>query len=130
MINCFQDFFMCCPLFCSLSATFGFHIEYVFSKVNGEPYIERNHFIVRLYKSPCVKAFNYHGIRGLCVSLLAEGGVAMKDIQHILMHSNMTTTDRYIRRLGGTNDVLASIFDSFDQTKTTSKIVPFKAIKK
>lgn len=53
----------------------------------------------------------------------------MKEIQHVLMHSSMTTTDRYIyiRRLGQTSDVLAAAFDNFEETKMAAKVIPFAA---
>jgi len=97
------------------------------SKRTGQPYAHRNKFIHNLCQRAGVKPFNYHGIRGLCASLLAEGGVPMKEIQHVLMHSSMTTTDRYIRRLGGTNDVLGAAFDKFEETRTAGKVIPFPA---
>lgn len=97
------------------------------SKKTGEPYKERKHFIERLCRKAQVRGFNYHGIRGLTASLLAQGGVPMKEIQHILLHSRMTTTDRYIRRIGGTSDVLAAAFDRFDEMKDAGKTPPFPA---
>lgn len=100
------------------------------SKKTGEPYKERKHFIERLCQRAKVRGFNYHGIRGLTASLLAQGGVPMKEIQHILLHSRMTTTDRYIRRIGGTSDVLAAAFDRFDETRKAGKVIPFPADKK
>ena len=51
----------------------------------------------------------------------------MKDIQQVLLHSSMVTTDRYIRRIGGTSDILAAAFDRFDAQKTNGKVVPFPA---
>lgn len=96
------------------------------SKTTGEAYGQRSRFIRRLCDRAGVKHFNYHGIRGLCASLLAEGGVPMKEIQHILLHSSMTTTDRYIRRLGGANDMLAAAFDRFEQKKAAGKVLPFQ----
>lgn len=97
------------------------------SRSTGEAYKDRRHFVTRLCDRARVKPFNFHGIRGLCASLLAHGGVPMKEIQHVLMHSSMTTTDRYIRRLGQTSDVLAAAFDSFEDTKMAAKVVPFTA---
>lgn len=99
------------------------------SRATGEAYKDRKHFITRLCDRAGVKRFNFHGIRGLCASLLAQGGVPMKEIQFVLMHSSMTTTDRYIRRLGHTSDVLAAAFDSFEETKMAAKVVPFTASK-
>ena len=98
------------------------------SKRTGEAYHDRKHFVLRLCERAGVTPFNYHGVRGLCATLLAAGGVPMKDIQQVLLHSSMVTTDRYIRRLGGTSDILAAAFDRFDKaTKTAGKVIPFSA---
>ena len=105
----------------------GGHGHVFTSKKTGEPYKERKHFIERLCRKANVRGFNFHGIRGLTASLLAQGGVPMKEIQHILLHSRMTTTDRYIRRIGGTSDVLAAAFDRFDATRKARRVIPFPA---
>lgn len=87
---------------------------YVFrNKNNGEKYESRNQFIRYLCKRAKVKPFNYHGIRGLCATLLAANNVPMKQIQSVLMHSNMTTTDRYVRSIGGVSDELVMAFERF-----------------
>lgn len=99
------------------------------NKRTGEAYVHQSRFVRNLCIRASVKVFNYHGIRGLCASLLAEGGVPVKEIQHILLHSSMTTTDRYIRRLGGTSDILAAAFDRFDNEKNEGKVIPFPSKK-
>lgn len=99
------------------------------SRNTGEAYVDRKHFVRRLCEKAGVKPFNFHGIRGLCASLLAAGGVPMKDIQTVLLHSSMVTTDRYIRRIGGTSDILAAAFDRFDEQQRAGRIVPFTALK-
>jgi len=38
------------------------------------------------------------------------------------------TTDRYIRRIGGTSDILAAAFDRFDEQKKAGKVVAFSAL--
>ena len=98
------------------------------SKTTGDAYRDRKHFVSRLCEKAGVKPFNFHGIRGLCASLLAAGGVPMKEIQHVLLHSSMVTTDRYIRRIGGVSDILAAAFDRFDEQKGAAKVVPFTAL--
>lgn len=98
------------------------------SRNTGKPYKCRKHFIETLCRRAGVTPFNFHGIRGLCASLLARGGVPVKEIQTVLMHSSITTTDRYIRRIGGTADMLAAAFDAFDAGKEKAgKLVPFPA---
>ena len=95
----------------------------------GEALKDKKHTFTRLCDKAGVRRFNFHGIRGLCATLLAAGGVPMKEIQHVLLHSSMTTTDRYIRRIGGANDMLAAAFDRFDETERAGKVVPFPALK-
>lgn len=84
------------------------------SRSTGEAYVDRKHFVTKLCKRAGVKRFNFHGIRGLCATLLARENVPMKQIQGVLMHANMTTTDRYVRRIGGATDILLTAFDSFE----------------
>ncbi len=87
----------------------------VFKTPKKKPYVDcRKHFIEKLCKKIEITPFNYHGVRGLCASILAKYGVPLVEIQHILMHESTTTTDRYIRRLGGTTDVLAESFNKID----------------
>ncbi len=62
-------------------------------------------------------------------SILAKG-VSMKEIQHILLHASMVTTDRYVRRLGQSSGILAAAFDAFDASGTSGKIIPFRAVGK
>ena len=101
---------------------------HVFTGPKGDAYRCRKHLITRLCRKAGVEPFNFHGIRGLCASLLARGGVPVKEIQAVLMHSNITTTDRYIRRIGGTADILAAAFDAFDAAKEKAgKVTPFPA---
>lgn len=97
------------------------------SRTTGEPYKCRKHFIETLCRKTGVQPCNFHGIRGLCASLLARGGVPVKEIQTVL-HSSITTTDRYIRRIGGTADILTAAFDAFDDGKEKAgKVMPFPA---
>lgn len=107
--------------------TSGGHGHVFTSPRTGEAYKCRKHFVTRLCQRAGVRRFNFHGIRGLTATLLADGGVPMKEIQHILLHASMTTTDRYIRRIGGTNDMLAAAFDRFEKNKKAGKVVPFSA---
>ncbi|MDR3319937.1 MAG: tyrosine-type recombinase/integrase [Desulfovibrio sp.] len=98
--------------------------EYVFtSKTTGEPYSDRKHFVEHLCKRARVKPFNYHGIRGLSATLLAQK-IPVHEIRSILRHSSLTTTERYIRSLGVTTDRLNEVFED---KKAASKIIPFKA---
>ncbi len=64
-----------------------------------QPYLYRLHWMQSLCKRAGVKYFGVHGVRHLTASILAKGGVAMIDIQTILRHKNLSTTERYIRRI-------------------------------
>ncbi|MBW2149882.1 MAG: site-specific integrase, partial [Deltaproteobacteria bacterium] len=65
----------------------------------GENYEFRRHWMKRLCKRAGVMAFGIHAIRHLTASLLAQEGVPMVQIQAILRHKNLSTTDRYLHRL-------------------------------
>lgn len=65
----------------------------------GEPYIHRLHWMRHLCRRAKVKHFSLHAIRHLAASILAREGIPMIDIQTILRHKNLSTTERYIRRI-------------------------------
>lgn len=65
----------------------------------GSPFTERLHYMGRLCKRAGVKPFGFHAIRHLTASILAKHDVPLMDIQAILRHSNLTTTQKYIRRI-------------------------------
>ena len=46
-----------------------------------------------------VKHFGMHALRHMTASILAQNGALMIDIQTILRHGNLRTTEIYIRRL-------------------------------
>jgi integrase len=80
-----------------LAVTFG---EWAFpNPQNGLPYFERGKWLPRLCRIAVVSEFGLHGIRHLSASILAASGASLLDIQTILRHSNLTTTQRYIHRL-------------------------------
>lgn len=105
----------------------GGHGHVFTSQHTGEAYKCRKHFITRLCHRAGVRRFNFHGIRGLTATLLAGEGMPIKEIQHVLLHASMSTTDRYIRRIGGADDMLAAAFDRFEEKKKAGKVVPFSA---
>jgi len=83
--------------------------ELVFSR-NGEQYQTRQHLMKRLCQRAGVKFFGFHALRHLTASLMAANGVPMPEIQYILRHQAMTTTNGYIRRLGFANNPLEGLF--------------------
>jgi integrase len=81
--------------------------EWVFpSPKSGLPYYQRNRWMHRLCELAKVKRFGLHGIRHLTASILAKADVSMIDIQSILRHKNLSTTERYIRRLASLRPAL------------------------
>ena len=63
------------------------------------PYLYRQHVMKKLCKRVGIKKFTFKGIRHLTASILAQKNVPMIDIQTILRHKNLATTERYIRRV-------------------------------
>lgn len=73
-------------------------MEWIFPDPNTEmPYQYRIHLMERLCKRAGVQKFGFHAIRHLTASILANSNVPMVDIQAILRHKNLATTERYIR---------------------------------
>ncbi len=75
----------------------------------GKAYFERAKWLKRLCRKAGVCPFGLHAIRHLTASILAEEGVPLVQIQQILRHKRLTTTERYIRSLGGCRDAVAVI---------------------
>lgn len=67
----------------------------------GEPYLVRTTWMRRLCDRARVRRFGLHAIRHLTASLLAASGVPTVQIQRVLRHQRISTTDTYIRSLGG-----------------------------
>ncbi len=65
----------------------------------GLPYIARQHWLGRLCGKAGVQPFDLHGIRHLSASILVKANVPLIDVQTILRHTNLTTTQRYVHRL-------------------------------
>jgi integrase len=65
----------------------------------GEPYIHRLHWMRHLCRRAKVKRFSLHAIRHLAASILAREGIPMIDIQTILRHKILSTTERAFRRV-------------------------------
>lgn len=76
----------------------------------GEPYLTRATWMRRLCKRAGVRRFGLHAIRHLTASLLAASNVPTVQIQRVLRHQRISTTDIYIRSLGcGAGAVSAAI---------------------
>ena len=82
----------------------------------GKAYFERAKWMKRLCGKAGVQPFGLHAIRHLTASILADQGVPMVQIQQILRHKRLTTTERYIRSLGDCRDAVAVIPSPPSQT--------------
>ena len=81
--------------------------EWVFTDPKTSlPYASRQHWIGRICEKAGVKKFGIHAIRHLTASILAKKNVAMIDIQTILRHKNLPTTEVYIKRLGSVRSAI------------------------
>ncbi len=75
----------------------------------GEPYKARTTWMRRLCDRAGVRRFGLHAIRHLTASILAASGVPTVQIQQVLRHQRISTTDIYIRSLGGGAGAVAAI---------------------
>lgn len=76
----------------------------------GIPYVYRQKWVPRLCMLAEVKSFGLHGIRHLTASILIKNEVSLIDIQTVLRHKKLTTTERYLHRLEGVRSAL-EVFD-------------------
>lgn len=72
----------------------------------GQPYRTRKRWMTGLCRKAEVKAFGLHAIRHLTASILASEGVPPIQIQAILRHKRLSTTEGYLHRLGDLKPVL------------------------
>lgn len=79
------------------------------------------HFMPRLCAKAKVVPFGFHAIRHLTATILAHAGLDLPSIQAILRHHNPTTTARYIKSLGVSNDKVNEIFSHKNRG---AKIIP------
>jgi len=76
--------------------------EYVFinpASKDKNPYDYRSKILKTLCKKAGIRQFGYHSLRHFGASLLAESGVPLTDLQALLGHSRISTTDLYVRNL-------------------------------
>ena len=74
--------------------------EWVFPNPDtGDQWADRNKWMRRLCDEAKVKRFGLHAIRHLTARILARANVPMIDIQAILRHKKLSTTERYIGRI-------------------------------
>ncbi len=86
--------------------------DWVFTDpATGLPYLQRDRWMSRLCRLAGVKKFDLHSIRHLAASILASQQIPLPEVQAVLRHTNLTTTQRYVHRMQ-TGRCLASVFDS------------------
>jgi integrase len=74
--------------------------EYVFvNKVTHGPFDYRSKFLRNLCKKAKIKYFSFHCLRHMSASRLAEANIPITDIQSLLGHARVSTTDIYLRTL-------------------------------
>lgn len=88
----------------------GLNQDLVFCHVDGSQYTTRERLLKRLCQKAGVEQFSLHGIRHLTASILAREGVTMQQIQAILRHKRLSTTERYISRIAPQENVLEQVF--------------------
>ena len=69
------------------------------SESTNEPWRTREKIMRELCAIAKVRPFGFHSIRHLSASLMYQNHVAMTEVQRILGHTNLTTTELYIRSL-------------------------------
>ena len=66
----------------------------------GQQFTSRHQFVKRLCKRAGVREFGFHALRRYVASVLADTHkVSSKTIQRILRHKNLSTTERYIKKI-------------------------------
>lgn len=100
--------------------------EYVFINqrhIEQTRYIKRNHWLERLCKKAGVKPFGLHGIRHLFASILASNpNVPLVEIQRMLRHTSLNTTQRYVHSLQEENRAVLSALPSVVSSNVESSL--------
>ena len=99
--------------------------EHVFCHTDGTPYTKRQRLIDRLCKKCGIQRFSLHGIRHLTASILAREGVPMVQIQAILRHRRLATTEIYISRISPLENVLEGILGEGKRPDVMTHAEPF-----
>jgi integrase len=98
--------------------------EWVFTQTEGRrqgrAYIENRGFPRELCLSAGVKPFGCHAIRHLTASILAKHNTPMVQIQEILRHRKLATTERYIRGLEPVRPYLKVLEEGFPTKKANN----------
>ncbi|WP_321404563.1 site-specific integrase [Maridesulfovibrio sp.] len=86
--------------------------EFVFiSPKTKKPYSPLTKVMNKWCEKAGITPFNFHAIRHLSASILADKGYSLPNIQKLLRHQAVTTTARYLHSLGLTDLDLEGAFD-------------------
>jgi integrase len=98
----------------------------------GQPFKTRQRFLARLCDRAGVKEFGYHSLRRFVASVLMDSKkVSLKEIQMLLGHSNLTTTEKYVYNLReDLSEAVGILSDTFDEVDFSGKRHIGKAHKK
>lgn len=102
----------------------GLNNEYVFCHVDGAPYTTRERLLMRICKRADITHFSLHGIRHLTASMLAREGVPMQQIQRILRHKQLATTERYISQISPLENVLEDVLSKRERLLSLEREEP------
>jgi len=84
--------------------------EYVFvNPETGKKYFDMSTVLPRLCKKVRIKPFTFHAIRHYGASYLASIGTAAKEIQQLLGHSELRTTEIYLQELADVAEVAENL---------------------
>ena len=75
----------------------------------NQPWVAREKIMLELCEKAGVKSFGFHGIRHLSASLMYHYKIDMKEIQKVLGHESLTTTEIYIKSLVSDNKAMANL---------------------
>ena len=89
----------------------------------GNPFTHRRRFMHSICKTAGVKYFDYHAMRHLSASVLHKAGYPVQHIQAVLRHKSITTTEKYLRRLG--LEIVRKTLE--DGLKLPAKVISFKS---
>lgn len=74
--------------------------EWVFpNPKTGQPYTTRKNWMKNLCKNAGVKPFGLHALRHLSASVLAKARIPLIQIQKVLRHKKLSTTEHYLHQL-------------------------------
>ena len=92
--------------------------------VSQYTYIEKRYTMRGLCRKAGVKPFGFHAIRHHVASILADSGKAsLSQIQKMLRHRRVTTTDGYIKTLDPQLRQVANVLDECGKVDKKLKVV-------